>query len=1025
MMPNDCAEKLTAWLAHDLDREAATRLAGRLDGLGQGPLLLHLLADLRARSGKVAAATVKVLPQMLDILTAGELVAWIDLIVMCSERSGATTLKVCRDSPALLRELSALSRAVVLTMAVELAEQDAPMAYEGLARAGGVIASSGVEALPAWAQRGADLIARDGVLGIEYFRQGDDILRVLSVADLALWAGVSVKLVTPNSLGKPDYMAALAFFRTSPMLLGDIVEPVVRRRVLALMHTLADRSPEQAIEFLGEAPGWLRRIREVAWQERVLQYGGLLAEQDAATALAYLRRAPDVIELASPGAPARGGAGETSASGGAGPSFEMMDRFDQWYRGGMEALAYTPDAARAYFAAETRTALAAIEEAASGVSLRSVARILKLFAEGLSGQSVTVRPLDESGAAPPQPLASSDGATIFLPARMRRSPSKDDNLRFYKVLTAHEAGHVEYGTYALPMARLDDLVSQASLRYGRIAAAPPASLDEFFRLYPTPLLIRDLWAMAEDARIEACLKAEYPGLRRDMEAVAREAVVGRSLTHGLSVREMVVELLLHLSAGDPEAVRVPEALTDVVARAWALLRAVGQSQATAEDVVRAVHRAYVLIEELTAEDAPAVGEGEPEESEQVIQPRAGDSQGGGYRPLATPAHRGAMDAERVRDQERGVVADKAESGMEEREGPQGEPATAGGSQSEQGPRLLRDVAARSALMPGETGGSLRPEDMRVAPDEWAGRLQPGIPGTRTFLYDEWDGRIQDYRAQWCRVVEQLAPEGSDGFLERMRSRYGGAIRVIRRYFEGIRPPALKRVRRRADGEDVDIEAVVESLVERKARAAPSDGVYIRRDRMERDVAAVFLVDLSGSTGRQIGADGARVIDVEKEGLALLCEALEAIGDQYAVYGYSGQSRHDVQILVLKDFEERYGPQVWRRLDAVRPLAQNRDGAAIRHALHRLAARAARVKLLVMVSDGRPLDEAYQEEYALEDTKAALREAKANGVHPFCITVDQDARGYLERMYGDVCYLIIDRVESLPERLPRIYRTLTT
>jgi len=218
---------------------------------------------------------------------------------------------------------------------------------------------------------------------------------------------------------------------------------------------------------------------------------------------------------------------------------------------------------------------------------------------------------------------------------------------------------------------------------------------------------------------------------------------------------------------------------------------------------------------------------------------------------------------------------------------------------------------------------------------------------------------------------------------------------------------------------------VEAVVERKAHISASESVYIRRDRRDRDVAAVFLVDLSGSTGQQIGPGRSRIIDVEKEGLVLLCEALEAIGDQYAVYGYSGQSRHEVQIIVLKDFDERYGPQVWRRIGAVRPLVQNRDGAAIRHALRRLSERAARVKLMMVLSDGRPLDDAYQDEYALEDTKAALREAKALGVHPFCITVDQEARGYLERMYGDVCYLIIDRIESLPERLPRIYKALTT
>src|SRR5205807_1727245 len=317
----------------------------------------------------------------------------------------------------------------------------------------------------------------------------------------------------------------------------------------------------------------------------------------------------------------------------------------------------------------------------------------------------------------------------------------------------------------------------------------------------------------------------------------------------------------------------PDALADVVERAWALLRVVAIPQATAEDVVRAVHRAYVLIEELTAKELPTPPEGASEGSNQPLQPRAGEEQGGAYRPVETFPHRGVMDATRVRGPEGGVA-------------PHGQPSPPGGSRA-----------------------------------------------------------------------RQAAPEGTEEFIGLVRRRYGGVVSLIRRYFEGIRPPGLRRMRRQADGEEVDIEAAVEALVERKAHVSASEFVYIRRDRRDRDVAAAFLVDLSGSTGQQIGPGGARIIEVEKEGLVLLCEALEAIGDQYAVYGYSGQSRHDVQILVLKDFDERYGPSVWRRIDAVRPLVQNRDGAAIRHALRRLSERAAKVKLLVMLSDGRPLDDA--------------------------------------------------------------------
>ena len=40
-------------------------------------------------------------------------------------------------------------------------------------------------------------------------------------------------------------------------------------------------------------------------------------------------------------------------------------------------------------------------------------------------------------------------------------------------------------------------------------------------------------------------------------------------------------------------------------------------------------------------------------------------------------------------------------------------------------------------------------------------------------------------------------------------------------------------------------------------------------------------------------------------------------------------------------------------------------------------------------------------------------------------IDRNADGYVRRMYGDVEYTVIDRVESLPIRLPRIYQRLAT
>ncbi|HEX8749785.1 MAG TPA: VWA domain-containing protein, partial [Nitrospira sp.] len=251
-----------------------------------------------------------------------------------------------------------------------------------------------------------------------------------------------------------------------------------------------------------------------------------------------------------------------------------------------------------------------------------------------------------------------------------------------------------------------------------------------------------------------------------------------------------------------------------------------------------------------------------------------------------------------------------------------------------------------------------------------------------------------------------------------------AIRTLRRFFESLRPPAFRRIAGQTDGEDLDIDAVVRRAAERQAGVEGGDRIYIRREKKERDVAVAFLVDVSGSTGRQIQS-GRRVIDVEKEGLVLLCEALDAVGDQYALYAYSGQGRDSVEMLAIKNFDERLGITTAQRLGGLAPRQQNRDGAAIRHAVAKLRARDVKTRILMLLSDGRPLDGDYKDEYALEDTKAALSEARRQGIDPFCVTIDREADYYLRRMYGDVHYVVIDRIESLPARLPWIYQQLAT
>jgi len=303
-----------------------------------------------------------------------------------------------------------------------------------------------------------------------------------------------------------------------------------------------------------------------------------------------------------------------------------------------------------------------------------------------------------------------------------------------------------------------------------------------------------------------------------------------------------------------------------------------------------------------------------------------------------------------------------------------------------------------------------------------------------FAYDEWDRELNDYRVGWSRVIEKKVKQGDRNFVELARSRYRGVISSIRHQFQLMKPENLTRINREIDGEDYDLNALVDFVVDRKADGQQSENIYTKRLRKQRDVAVSILLDQSSSTARTITRNplqpythpGRRIIEIEKEGLVLMSEALEAVGDTYSINGFTSEGRRNVKFYVVKDFDEKYGEEVKRRIGGINYQNNTRLGAAIRHATAKLAKQDARTRLLIVLSDGRPYDHDYGDaRYAREDTREALRQAKNEGITPFCITIDRESEAELRDLYGEVGYTIIDDVLSLPERLPGIYRRLTT
>jgi nitric oxide reductase activation protein len=361
----------------------------------------------------------------------------------------------------------------------------------------------------------------------------------------------------------------------------------------------------------------------------------------------------------------------------------------------------------------------------------------------------------------------------------------------------------------------------------------------------------------------------------------------------------------------------------------------------------------------------------------------------------------------------------------------------------------------------EAGAPLSDQDQQASDmdgEEPPPPVPPAAPEIKLYYYDEWDFRAFDYKPRWCTVRERVLEEGTEDFYDKTLHQYAGLVHETQRQFEMLKPENFRKIKKLEDGEDIDLDAAIEFMVQRRSGHGEVPKIYWRRNKIERDVAVAFLLDMSASTDEEIEkhrprVDGAgnsdprryyqsfaqsrpagveppkRIIDLERESLVLLTNALEVIGDRYGIYGFSGYGRENVEYFVIKDLDESFGDEVRRRIDRVTPIRSTRMGPAIRHTTFKLDEIDARAKILFLVSDGRPQDHGYgrdrtEKDYAIHDTHKALVEAKNKGIVPFALTVDKEGHDYLGAMCGDIAYEVLGDIEQMPSRLPTLYRRLT-
>jgi len=638
-----------------------------------------------------------------------------------------------------------------------------------------------------------------------------------------------------------------------------------------------------------------------------------------------------------------------------------------------------------------------------GLRLADVRSRLQPYVNGLAGRELPLIAAD---------TVATDSESIFLPGEIGLFSGHEENFLLYKLMVSFQWASLQTGVFAAP----------PSFRLHKKSAHP---LDCFFSEFDQPANARSLYHLFETSRVLNFLRHELPGLMREAAALLPQLPLSGDDSSAPNLLDWLQRGLLR----DDWSGSLQSPLMD---RAIALLQQAREEALDNAASLEAVRELMPLmaVEDNLAQTDPLVFQGtlrlqemrnlgmKQQADKELRLIKTMTAQLPPATPTAAAEEANAGEAGGQQGQDTALLIDM-ESAWE-----QLPPFFQSQSLRLDNSDALLDSMQREHERPGQSrvvehsvtaaegkAGQTFVRSSHASPEEGQGMIEPVV-------YDEWDYRRKGFRKNWCVVTEKELPPVQNTFIEQTLKQYRGQIRRLRHQFELLQT-SERFVRRQREGNDIDFDAMVESLADHYAGRPPSDRLFIRLARDQRDIAVTFLVDMSNSTAGWVG-------QAIKEALVLICEAMEVLNDRYAIYGFSGMRRLRCEVFPVKRMEERYNRTVRQRISAIGPREYTRMAPAIRHMTSLFAQVEAKIRLLIVLSDGKPEDyDDYKGDYAIEDTRHALLEAKAKGVHPFCITIDRQAHEYMAHMYGEVNYIFIDKVKQLPARMSEIYRTLTS
>ena len=779
---------------------------------------------------------------------------------------------------------------------------------------------------------------------------------------------------------------ALEFYQAAPEQLLEL-NPNVRESLLDAVIKNTAEQPENAPYFFDEIVGGLKGLIFPA-QELIMRNESVIREQSLDVKRAYFMNAGTLLRKAN-------------------ESF-----LPHWLERGLEISNHNEAAGIDYLSftsEESQTELVRWKEA---VFFDEYKNPLILFARALCGKELrllTQDSVDKDNKPVARQYPATDDYSVYLPPYIAEENNRRGNFLFYKVSTAHQAGYIEFNTF-------DDRFS---------------AIREYLQAFPHGEIALDIFFMLEDGRIDHKLRSEYAGLKIDLDEVLTRIFEKRAFPNQNPLLE-IQEALLRLSVGHLDESRISPGLSGTVHQLKGALQGFYEYSESVWDCFLKTVQVYEILKPLLAQYA--------------------------YVPMTPLGYRELPNMEILSS---GGVGDdyydKLRDGDEE---PAGDGPPLSEEEIERLKELLKDAKVIEPLKKGKKDQGIYLSNMdammaRTDDDPEEMPITERLPSRPVsaknveqkgpFYYDEWDYIQKTYRKKWCTLREITVQSEPTGLFSEIQNAYQDLIKKVKEQFQRIRPEEMNPMRRLEWGNEIDFNAMIESVVDRKVGDTPSDRIFARREKKLRRISTLLLVDMSASTDRKMssvvsnGGDSAaasedppdsdkRIIDIERESLVVMTEALEALDDTYAIFGFSGYGREQVEFYNIKDFHESCSEAVKERICNIQPKKSTRMGTVIRHATAKLKPQESDHRLLILLSDGYPQDMNYGEDrtsqdYALYDTMMALIEAKRIGIRPFCITVDQCGDDYLRKISDPTSYLVIRDIEMLPHILPKVVESL--